>query len=65
VVLAPTQVVLVVVIVEQIERSSSVSCADGEQIMSVLNEEFADHLDQEWEPKPYGLECDWIYWTLR
>ncbi len=44
----------------RVQRSQSVSRSDIEQLLLTLNDEFLDHLDEEWEPTDYGKAVDRI-----
>jgi hypothetical protein len=41
-------------LVNKIRHSESVARADAEEIIYTINDEFMNHLDDDWEPTEYG-----------
>ena len=41
-------------LLERVRQDTSVSRSDAEEIMSVINDEFTNNLDDDWEPTEYG-----------
>jgi len=60
--LSATQSVLMNAILERrnrtlyvrVRKDDVISRSDGEEIMAALSDEFADNLDDDWEPTEYG-----------
>ncbi|HKP39632.1 hypothetical protein [Mycobacterium sp.] len=41
-------------LLERVREANFVSRSDAEQIISVINDEFTENLDDDWEPTDYG-----------